>query len=411
MERTAPDGWLYALVLLIMGIGIANLYSIEGFPPFSWKYAYVRQIAWAVIAVGTMIIASLTEGQVWRYFSYALYAGSAGVMLLTALIAREVKGARAWLEIGAFRFQPSEFMKVTTALALAAFMSRYEFRWNRRREAIGALGILSLPALLTLLQKDTGTTLTYAGLLIGCYRGGMSAWVILVPLALGALAFLTLIIPWYHLALGIAGVGVVSYLFLFRRQKFLLHLLIVGGLTLWLAGAGTLYQYALAPHQKQRVQALLDPYSDPLGAGWNTIQARLAIVAGGLTGQGYGKGLQSKLDFIPQRHTDFAFCGIAEEGGWIGSVLFLTLYALFLLRITHLAESSNSDFSLYYGYALAGVLWIHLVIDVSMILGFFPVVGIPLVFISYGGSSWIAMAWGIGMLQSLYRERRMRLFG
>lgn len=411
MERTAPDGWLYALVLLIMGIGIANLYSIEGFPPFSWKHAYVRQIVWALVAVGVMVIASLTEGQVWRYFSYLLYAGSAAVMLLTALIAREVKGARAWLEIGAFRFQPSEFMKIATALALAAFMSRYEFRWDRLREAIGALGLLSLPALLTLLQNDTGTTLTYVGLLVGCYRSGMSAWVILIPLALGTLAFLTLIMPWYYLALGIGAAGVVSYLLLFRQQKLLLHFLVVGGLVLWLAGAGTLYQYALAPHQKQRVQALLDPYSDPLGAGWNTIQARLAIVAGGLTGQGYGKGLQSKLDFIPQRHTDFAFCGIAEEGGWIGSVLFLGLYAIFLLRMAHLAEASNSDFTLYYGYALAGVLWIHLVIDVSMILGFFPVVGIPLVFISYGGSSWIAMAWGIGVLQSLYRERRMRLFG
>ncbi|MCS6790183.1 MAG: rod shape-determining protein RodA [Bacteroidia bacterium] len=411
MERTAADGWLYAIVLLIMSIGIANLYSIEGFPPFGWKYAYVRQTAWALLAIGVMIVASLTEGQLWRYLSYLLYASGIGIMLLTALIAREVKGARAWLEIGGFRFQPSEFMKVATALTLAAFMSRYDFRWSRLREAAGALVIIFLPALLTLLQKDTGTTLTYAGLLAGCYRGGLAAWVIVIPLALGVLAFLTLLMPWYYLALGIGLVGTASYLLLFRRQKLLLHLLIIGGLILWLAGAGTLYRYVLAPHQKQRVQALLDPYSDPLGAGWNTIQARLAVVAGGFSGKGYGKGLQSKLDFIPQRHTDFAFCGIAEEWGWLGSALFLGLYAVFLLRIAHLAENSNSDFTLYYGYALAGVLWIHWVIDVSMIVGFFPVVGIPLVFISYGGSSWIAVAWGIGMLQSLYRERRMRLFG
>jgi rod shape determining protein RodA len=394
-----------------MSIGILNLYSLEGFPPFSWKSAYARQILWAFLAVGVMIIATFLEGQTWRYFSYLLYGGSAAVMLLTAVVAREVNGARAWLDIGPLRVQPSEFMKVTTALALAAFTSRHGFQWDKWRERMILAAIVGLPVGLTFLQRDTGTALTYVALLIPLYRRGLSIWVIVLPLSLGLLAFLTLLYPWFYVGAFLSGVVVLSYFFLFRRKLLGIHLSVLAVAWGWLALSGFLYNSVLAPHQRQRVQALLDPYKDPLGAGWNTIQARIAITAGGFTGQGYGRGLQSKLDFIPQRHTDFAFCSLAEEWGWVGATLFIVLFAAFLLRLSWVAERSNSLFALMYGYSLAAFLWIHLLINLAMILGLFPVVGIPLIFISYGGSSWMAVGWGIGILQGLYRERSLRLFG
>lgn len=411
MRRSAPDVVLYLLVVALMAIGIANLYSIEGFPPFSWKYAYVRQLVWAGVALGIMGLSSVVEGGSWRFFTYFLYGGSAVLMLLTAVVAREVNGARAWLDIGPFRFQPSEFMKVATSLAVAAFVTRYEFRWERLLDRVGVALLILLPVGLTLLQKDTGTALTYAAFLVPLYRWGLSGWVIGLPLSLGTLAFLTLLYNWVKIGLLLTGLGILSYVGVFRRKYLWGHVAILGGLWIWLALSGILYQKVLAPHQRQRIESLLDPYKDPRGAGWNSIQARIAITAGGAFGRGYGKGLQSKLDFIPQRHTDFAFCGVAEEWGWIGSTATLLLFAFFLLRLTTIAEKSNSLFALLYGYALSGFLWIHLLINVAMMVGLFPIVGIPLVFISYGGSAWVAVAWGIGILQSLYRERSLRLFG
>lgn len=411
MKRTAPDWLLYAAAILLMSIGILNLYSIEGFPPLDWRYAYVRQLLWAAISLGIMVLASFVEAQVWRYFAYGIYGAGAGIMLLTALIAREVNGARAWLDIGPLRLQPSEFMKVATALALAAYLTRYEFRWRSWQDRLAVVSMIGLPAGLTLLQRDTGTALTFIAFMIPLYRWGLSVWVILIPVILGGLAFLTLLYPWIYIAVGLSVLGLASYIFLFQRKYLWAHVGILVAFWTWLGLSGYLYNKVLAPHQRQRIQVLLDPYQDPLGAGWNTIQARVAVVAGGFAGQGYGRGLQSKLDFIPQRHTDFAFCGIAEEWGWLGSLTVIGLYVLFLLRIVHAAENANSPLALLYGYGLSAILWIHLFINIAMVVGLFPVVGIPLTLISYGGSSWVAVALGIGILQSFYRERRMRLFG
>ncbi|MEN3040918.1 MAG: FtsW/RodA/SpoVE family cell cycle protein [Bacteroidia bacterium] len=411
MHRIAPDWLLYALTALLMGIGILNLYSIEGFPALNWKYAYTRQLVWASVSLIVMIVASLIEGQIWRYFSYGIYVVLAVIMLLTAFIGREVSGAKAWLDIGPLRLQPSEFMKVATGLAAAAYVNRYDFRWTHWRDRIGIAAIIFVPAGLTLLQRDTGTALTFLAYLVPLYRGGLSIWVILIPGILGLLSFLTLLYPWLYIAIGLLLIAIISYVILFRRKYFWMHIGVLSILWLWLGLSGFLYQKVLAPHQRQRIQVLLDPYKDPLGAGWNTIQARLAVIAGGFTGQGYGRGLQSKLDFIPQRHTDFAFCGIAEEWGWLGATIVLTIYLLLLLRMTWVAENSNSRIAIIYGYSLSAILWIHLLINLAMIVGLFPVVGIPLTLISYGGSSWVAIGWGIGILQSFYRERRMRLFG
>ncbi|MCS7153697.1 MAG: rod shape-determining protein RodA [Bacteroidia bacterium] len=411
MKRTAPDWILYLIVVALMAIGLSNLYSIEGFPPWNWKHAYVRQLVWAASSLAVMSLASLVDGLVWRYFAYGAYSIGAGIMLLTAFIAREVNGARAWLDVGPLRVQPSEFMKIATALALAAYLNRYEFQWNRWRDRLAVAGIIGLPTALTLLQKDTGTALTFAAFLVPLYRRGLSVWVVVIPVLLGGLAFLTLLYRWTSIGLILTALIAFSYLFVFRRQLLWRHIGLLAILWSWLGFSRYLYEKGLAPHQKQRIQVLLDPYKDPRGSGWNTIQARIAITAGGFSGQGYGKGLQSKLDFIPQRHTDFAFCGIAEEWGWIGGVFVILLYIAFLLRITWLAESANNQLALLYGYGLAAVLWIHFLINIAMIVGLFPVVGIPFPLISYGGSSWVAIGLGVGILQSFYRERRMRLFG
>lgn len=409
MRRSAPDWLLYGLMLTLMAIGLLNLASIESFPPPSWKSYWTKQLLAASVALLVTAAASLVEGRAWQYFGYGLYGFWLGLMLFTALFAREINGARAWLDVGPLRLQSSEFMKVATALALANFLTRYGFRWERMQDRLGVALLIGLPVALTLLQRDTGTALTYAALLVPLYRWGLSGWVVGLPLILGGLAFATLIFSWVYVGLAVSGVILLSYLFL--RRSIGLYLALLGGVWGWLAVSGLLYEKVLAPHQRQRIEALFDPYKDPLGSGWNTIQARIAIVAGGATGKGLGKGLQSKLDFIPQRHTDFALCSLAEEWGWIGTTFLLALFVGLIWRISWTATKAGSSTALVFGYGLAGFLWVHFLVNTAMVLGLFPVVGIPLTFISYGGSAWVATAWGVGILQSFYRERSLRLFG
>ncbi len=409
MKLAPVDFWLFALPLLLMGIGLFNLYSIENAPAvWNWGNAFYKQLVWAFLAALGMLLFSFLEGNLWRYMAPLAYIGGVGLMTLTVFIGREVNGAKAWLELGGLRLQPSEFMKVLAALMLARVASPPDFKWSRGRDRLSVLAIVGLPALLALLQRDTGTALTYGALVIPLYRIGLSGWFIVLPLVAGLMALGSLKYPWPVWA----GVGLVVGLLwhLFWRKGWWPVLLITLAAGLWAWAVPKLYQHVLAPHQRQRIEVLFDPYRDPRGAGWNVIQARIAIEAGGLWGRGYGQGLQSKLDFIPQRHTDFAFCSLAEEWGWAGSTAYILLYMGFLWYLLWISERTGNRFALVYGYSLAGFLGLHLVINVGMILGLLPVIGIPLTFLSYGGSSWVAMAAGIGILQRWYRERTLRLF-
>ncbi len=409
MRLVSSNLWLYGLPVMLMGIGLVNLYSIENFPAFSWSSNFYRQVMWALLTVGMMGVVSLVEGGFWRYLAYVMYGGAIGLMVLTILVGREVNGARAWLDVGGIRLQSSEFAKVATALALARFLETSpDFSWRRRRDILVILGLVGTPMLLALLQKDTGTALTFGAFVVPLYRYGMSGWMIVGPIVVGGLAFVSLIYGW-KVAVGVGAVlGILGYLW-WRRWG--VALLLGAALMGWAWLAPKAYERILAPHQRRRVEVLLDPYQDPRGSGWNVIQVRIAIEAGGFWGRGYGQGLQSKLDFIPQRHTDFAFCGIAEEWGWAGSTLVIGLFIGLLWALMFSAEKSNSTFGLIFGYSMMGILGVHFAINLGMILGLLPVIGIPLPFISYGGSSWVAVGWGMGLMQRLYRERSLRLFG
>ncbi len=408
MRLAQRNPWLFILPLLLMGMGLANLYSIENFPSAGWSSNFYKQALWAGLTIGVMGVVSLIEGAFWRYLAYVAYAGAVGLMVLTILVGREVNGARAWLELGGIRVQSSEFAKVATALALARFLEASpDFSWKRGWNRLIPFGLVLLPMGLAFLQKDTGTALTFGAFTIPLYRYGMSGWVILGPVVVGGLAFTSLVYGWKVAA----GIGLtLSFVGYLWWRRWMTAVLIGVGLAggAWLAPR--VYESVLAPHQRRRIEVLLDPHKDPRGAGWNIIQVRIAIEAGGLWGRGYGQGLQSKLDFIPQRHTDFAFCGIAEEWGWTGSTALIGLWVALLWTLSTSAEKSNSTFGLILGYSLLGILGIHFAINIGMILGFLPVIGIPLPFISYGGSSWVAMGWGIGMLQRFYQERSLRLF-
>ncbi len=408
MRLAPPHPWLFILPILLMGIGLVNLYSIENFPASSWSSNFYKQVVWAVLAGVGMLVVSQVEGAFWRYLSYVVYGGAIALMVLTVVVGREVNGARAWLELGGLRLQSSEFAKVATAIALARFLEASpDFSWKGGRERLIVFGLVALPMGLALLQKDTGTALTFGAFVVPLYRYGMSGWLIVGPLVLGGVAFVSVAYGWeVGTLLGLVS-GALSYVWV-RRWGWVM--LIGAFLMGWAWLAPKVYDRVLAPHQRRRIEVLLDPYKDPRGAGWNVIQVRIAIEAGGLWGRGYGQGLQSKLDFIPQRHTDFAFCGIAEEWGWVGSTLVIGLFVALLWTLSITAEKSQSTFGLILGYALTGILSMHFLINLGMILGLLPVIGIPLPFISYGGSSWLAMGWGIGVLQRIYRERTLRFF-
>jgi len=408
MRLAPPNPWLFIFPFLLMGIGLANLYSIENFPALSWSSNFYKQLVWALLAGVGMVVVSLIEGAFWRYLAYVVYGGAIALMVLTILMGREINGARAWLELGGFRLQSSEFAKIATAIALARFLEASpDFSWKHGRERLIVFGLVTFPMVLALLQKDTGTALTFGAFAVPLYRYGMSGWLIVGPLVVGGIAFVSVVYGWkVGLLVGLA-VGLISYWWVRRwRWVVLLGAFLAG----WAWVAPEVYDRVLAPHQRRRIEVLLDPYKDPRGAGWNVIQVRIAIEAGGLWGRGYGQGLQSKLDFIPQRHTDFAFCGIAEEWGWAGSTFVIGLFAALLWTLSIAAEKSQSLFGLIFGYSLMGIFAMHFLINLGMILGLLPVIGIPLPFISYGGSSWLAMGWGIGVLQRMYRERTLRLF-
>ncbi|MGQ9864239.1 MAG: FtsW/RodA/SpoVE family cell cycle protein [Bacteroidia bacterium] len=406
------EPWLIFLTLLLMGVGLLNLYSMEftfgGQETFSWESAFGRQVQWSVMALAAAVVVHLLPWRIWEPIAPYLYGIGIFLLILPILFGREINGARAWLDLGGIRFQPAEWTKVTTALLLAFWVSRYDFSWKKRRE-VALLGLLwVLPIGLILLQKDTGTAITYAGFAIGLYRAGLALSVLGVPVVLGLLFVAALIWPWWQIVLGIVGLAAVSYVVFFRRKLLLWHGLVVAVLSMWIAIAQGIYQKVLAPHQRKRIEVLLGFTSDRAGAEWNITQAQIAIRGGGLWGQGFGKGMQSKLNYIPQQKTDFAFCNWAEEWGWIGSVFLLGMYGLLLFRLSQLAEKSRSYFALAYGYLVWGVLFMHIFINVGMILKLLPVIGIPLPFISYGGSAQVGFLVMLAIARRFYISRYER---
>lgn len=360
-------------------------------------------IGFTVIIV-TFILA--IDFKFYNTFAYVIYGVIMLMLVGVMLFAREINGARSWIQIGQFSLQPSELAKFATALALARYMSAQDFKIKKVRNQVGMTFIIGLPMALIVLQGDLGTALVFSAFILVLFREGMSPVLLIAGISMAALFILTLLMKQTTLFISIGVIGLV--VILASEKTFKRIAIIIAGVLLiavTIKGIDYAFYKILKPHQQNRILVLLNPNIDPLGAGWNVTQSKIAIGSGGLSGKGFLKGTQTKFDFVPEQSTDFIFCTIGEEHGWIGSLVLISLFITLLLRIIYIAERQKQRFTRIFGYAVASILFLHFTINIGMTIGLFPVIGIPLPFFSYGGSSLVAFTIFLFILLKLDAHR------
>ena len=413
-SRVGFDWWLVSLYFLLCIWGwisiYAAVYNEESASIFSLNEEYGKQGFFILGGLVIIFFTMITNYRIWTNFAPLWYALSIMLLVLVLIIGKKVGGARSWFGLGGFSLQPSEVGKFATALMLAFYagLPRKTMK-NWRDRAIGFL-ILGTPGVLIALQPDMGSTLVYLSLVFVVYRAGMPGYYIGIVLGCVVLAIGGLILPLSTSLIILAGLAILTFFLLPKHRKYILYNLFFTSISsAILYGVGFIMEKILAPHQQIRIKVLLGLEDDPSGAGYNTLQSLIAIGSGGWTGKGFLNGTQTKLDFVPAQSTDYIFCTIGEEWGFMGTFLLMLAFALLIGRIIWLAERQKDNFSRYYGYGVASIFFTHWVINIGMTIGLFPTVGIPLPFFSYGGSS----LWGFTILLFIFikldGERQNRL--
>ncbi len=451
------DKITFLLFLLLVIMGWLNIYAAvfneEHRKIFDFSQRYGKQMVWIITTIFLALAILFIDNRFYFFFAYFIYGFLIILLLLVLIAGKEIYGTKAWFEIGPVSLQPSEFAKAGTALALARYLNNRSQELTNLRVLISASGLILLPALLTVLQPDMGTTIVYLSFFIVLFREGLSPYIFISGLLLLILFFMALILNELYVTIAIislgfllslivarkksavaAGIAVLAlfsfiiYLFDYHYTKKLnISIVILAGLLLsglvyswhfyrykakglmiiYFFVLGSLiyinfvdyaYHHLLKPHQRERIEILLQLKSDPKGAGYNINQAVISIGSGGLTGKGYLGGTQTKYRFVPAQSTDFIFCTVGEEWGLIGSVVVISLYVALFLRLIFLAERQRSAFARIFGYGVVSVLFIHFFINIGMTVGILPVIGIPLPFFSYGGSS----LWGFTFLLFIF---------
>lgn len=393
------DWALIALYLVFVLMGWINIYAAvyneEHRNMFDLSQNYGRQMLW----IGTSLLIGMAilviDGKFYAAFSYPIYMLFMLSLLIVLVVARDVQGARSWIEIGSFKLQPSEFAKFATNMALAKYLSTLGIRMEDMKTKITAGIIILFPMALVLLQNDTGSALVFISFIFVLYREGLSQNVLIFGFFTGILFVLSLMVPNTVLLGIIVGLSLITYLLMRKTKK---NALAIAAIAVVAASVVFSVDYAfneiLQPHQRERIEVLLGKRSDPKGAGYNVNQSLIAIGSGGLAGKGFLQGTQTKYDFVPEQSTDFIFCTVGEEWGFIGSTVVMLLFLGLLYRIVFIAERQRSTYTRIYAYGVASILFFHLMINVGMTIGLAPVIGIPLPFFSYGGSS----LWGFTVL-------------
>ena len=398
-ERLKIDWWTVGLWAVLAIFGVLNIYSATytdgqqsmfAFSTFSGK-----QIIWlaASVVVATLILFS--EPRFFSNGAVPIYAVVMLMLVATLFLAVTVNGGKSWIEIGGFRFQPTEFAKFATALALAKYMSAIDVEWSQTKTKLLALVIVALPAGLVFLQHDTGSALVFLAFVLPLFREGLSGSILVIGVAAIVLFILALLLSDYlYILLGVLVLVALFYLFVWLNKRTAKDYWRTIGILLlcvvFVFSVDIVFNNVLEPHQRERIDVLLGKSDDLQGSGYNVHQSKIAIGSGGIVGKGYLNGTLTKANFVPEQHTDFIFCTVGEEWGWLGSSVLVGLYVWLLVRLVSMAERQRSTFSRFYGYSVASILFIHLFVNVGMVLGLVPVIGIPLPFLSYGGSSLMA---------------------
>ncbi len=382
---------IYAACVLLGWLNIfAAVYDPEANQSlFDFSLNAGKQLIWIGSSLVLVIVIMVIDFKFYEAFAYVLWVLFLIALVAVIFLARDVNGAKSWFEIGSIRVQPSEFAKIGTALALAKFMGTAGVKFEQMRTKLICGVILGVPAILILLQNDTGSTMVFASFMLVLYREGLPSWVLVLGLVAAAVLILTLIVNKFILFAGIAAI-VAFIIFRMRRKNFQNIAAVVGGGLVvmgMILGVDFFINKVLQKHQRDRIMVLLDDQTDKKGVGWQVLQSKIAIGSGGLTGKGFLQGTQTKFDYVPEQSTDFIFCTIGEEHGWLGSLLVITLFMGLTCRLVFLAERQKDRFARIYGYSVASIIFFHFFINIGMTVGLLPVIGIPLPFFSYGGSS------------------------
>lgn len=425
--------WILVILFLVLSlIGVLSIYSVEhretdvAFLILSKNYS--KQLIFLGISLVVAFLILMTDSKFFTSIPFLSYLiGFFFLLLALTPLGKGVKGSHSWLNLGLFTFQPGELMKLFTALALAKFLTLQEVNFSTLKHRLFCAGLALAPALIILLQNETGLALVYFSFFLAMYREGLPNLVLIIGFSVVALTLATLLIPkniLFFILTALALFVVYTQRKKLRRSKDLL--VVVGAI--WFVGV--LFSQVLVPfafknvlkgYQVQRIYTMLgtdvpDEYTrtgvdnrKQNASEYNVSQSKIAIASGGFLGKGFLNGTQTQFNWVPEQRTDFIFCSIGEQFGFWGASLVLLLYMVFLIRMVHVAERQRSPFSRIYAYGVAGVLFFHLAINVGMTIGVAPVIGIPLPLVSYGGTSLLTFAVLIFILIRLDADRQMIL--
>lgn len=407
---------LLYLALVVMGWVTIYAVASDGGELGMWETGteFGRQMTWIGISIVIGIVLLSLDSRLIEPVSYIAYGIGIAVLLVTLVAGKEVNGAKAWLTFGSVSIQPAEFMKLATALALARYMGNPQFTVRNLKKLLIAAAIVLVPALIVILQNDTGSALVFGSLLIVFYREGLSPVFPILIIVIIVVAVITLGLGFWPAAgfiLAISALSFISIVFFVRSSRknwlrlLFIHLLVGMVFTGFSFSVSYIVEDVLAPHQQNRIYTLFDDSIDPQGAGYNVIQSKTAIGSGGFFGKGFNQGSYTKYDFVPKQSTDFIFCTVGEEFGWMGTSLILIMMFILILRVFYLAENSKTRQARVYGYSVLSILAFHVMVNVGMTIGFVPVIGIPLPFFSYGGSSLLAFSIMLFILINFYSHR------
>ncbi|QMW00416.1 rod shape-determining protein RodA [Spirosoma foliorum] len=409
--------WLTLLLYLAcVTMGWLNVYAAVYSPEdhtslFDLSTNAGKQLMWIGTTVILIICVLVINHTFFDTFAFVFYGFMILLLILVLFLGSNINGSRSWFKFGSFTLQPAEFAKVATALALAKYLDVPGINLSKQKDLMYIAGIIVLPCILILASNETGSTLVFASFAIMLYREGLPGWIPAVGLSAAALFILALVFAKLYIFLGIVVLLLLVILLMPRYNRTLPNLLGMGlvGLVMmgYVAGVDFFVNNVLQKHQRNRIKVLVDPTIDPLGVGWNVTQAKIAIGSGRLQGKGFLEGTQTKFDFVPEQSTDFIFCTIGEEHGFLGSLVVVALFVALLSRIVILAEKQRTKFARVYGYCVAGIIFFHVMVNIGMTIGLMPVIGIPLPFFSYGGSS----LWSFSILLFIFLKLDSRRAG
>ena len=385
------DGWLILLYLVLVVAGWLNIYAAvydeNHSNIFDLSQRYGKQLVFLIAGIVIAIVILLIDMRFFMNMAYVFYGIAIVLLIAVLIVGTRVSGQQAWFQIGGFSFQPAEIAKFVTCLALAKYLSSSGVSLKRWSSTFMSLFIIFLPPVFILMQPDMGSAVMFAAFIIVLYREGLPAWIIWTGFTAVLIFVLDLLLPF---GIVVAILAVFTGVLIYLNKKTFRN--IASAILLFAAAAGFGYvsNHAfekLEPHQKDRINVLLGKEVDLRGVGYNVNQSKIAIGSGGFFGKGYLQGTQTKFNFVPEQSTDFIFCTVGEEWGFAGSTIVLILFLALILRIMVLAERQRNPFVRIYGYGVAAILFFHVFVNIGMAIGLVPVIGIPLPFFSYGGSS------------------------